>query len=56
MFSIPKFRTEIDLEPADLFDATAAAHRRNRRRLAVFIAVFLFTLAPGLIWNLARPP
>jgi uncharacterized protein involved in exopolysaccharide biosynthesis len=56
MLSIPKFRTEIDLQPADLIDATAAAHRRNRRRLAVFITVFLLTLVPGLIWNLTRPP
>lgn len=56
MLSIPKFRTEIDLEPAGLIDATAAVHRRNRRRLAVFITVFLLTLAPGLIWNLTRPP
>ena len=49
MLSIPKFRTEINLEPAGVIDATAAVHRRNRRRLAVFIAVFLFTLVPGSV-------
>ena len=56
MLSIPKFRTEINLEPAGVIDAAAAVHHRNRRRLAVFIGVFLFTLVPGLIWNLTRPP
>ena len=56
MFRIPKLRAEIDVEPAGHSDAAAAVHRSNRRRLAVFLAVFLLTLIPGLIWNLTRSP
>ena len=56
MFRIPKLRAEIDVEPAGHSDSATAVQRSNRRRLAVFLAVFLFTLLPGLIWNLTRPP
>lgn len=35
--------------------ATAVAARSNRRRLLVFLVVFLATLVPGLLWNFLRP-
>lgn len=55
MFRIPKLGTGIAIDPADN-DAAAALHRSNRRRLTVFLAVFLLILVPGLVWNLTRPP
>lgn len=37
------------------FEAAAAARRVNRRRLVVFLIVFVVTLLPGLAWNFMRP-
>lgn len=35
--------------------AEAWAYRTNRRRLRVFLWLFLLTLVPGLAWNVLRP-
>lgn len=44
---------ELDLSPPP---AIEAARRGNRRRLRVFVLVFLLVLLPGMAWNLLRPP
>lgn len=44
---------ELDLSPPS---ADVAARRGNRRRLRVFVLVFLLVLLPGLAWDLLRPP
>ncbi len=56
MFRIPTLGAGIAIDPADHDSVAAALHRSNRRRLTVFLAVFLLTLVPGLVWNLTRPP
>lgn len=56
MFKIPllydndRFRTPPQGDPAEL------ARCVNRRRLSVFLFVFVLTLLPGLAWNLLRTP
>lgn len=40
--------------PAD-FDGVLATRRSNRRRLFVFLVVFLVALLPALVWNFTRP-
>ncbi len=44
---------ELDLSPPSAADA---ARRGNRRRLRVFLLVFVLVLLPGMAWNLLRPP
>ena len=56
MFRIPTLGAGIAIDPADHVDVAAALHRSNRRRLTVFLAVFLLILVPGLVWNLTPPP
>lgn len=56
MSRIPKFRDGFNPDPARHADDAEAVRRSNRRRLTVFLAVFLITLLPGLAWNLSRAP
>lgn len=43
------------MDPAADFDAASAMRRSNRRRLLVFLVVFLAALLPALVWNFTRP-
>lgn len=43
------------MDPAADFDAVHAMRRSNRRRLLVFLVVFLAALLPALVWNFTRP-
>lgn len=55
MFSIPRFQNHEVFEYGRPLDADGAVRRSNRRRLLIFLIVFLATLLPGLTWNLMRP-
>ncbi|HEX6735580.1 MAG TPA: hypothetical protein VF096_12280 [Azonexus sp.] len=54
MFKIPLLHEPADFAPPA--DAAASVGRTNRRRLRVFLIVFVLTLLPGLAWNLLRTP
>lgn len=55
MFAIPSHRQRPIFDTPEQIDAVETARRSNRRRLNVFLIVFLLTLLPGLAWNLLRP-
>ena len=55
MFTTPSFRDQFTFDPPQQADLAESARRANRRRLTVFLIVFLVTLLPGLTWNLLRP-
>lgn len=56
MSTTPLFRDTFIFDSSRHTDPAEAAYRTNRRRLTVFLFVFLITLLPGLAWNLLRPP
>ncbi len=55
MFVAPDFREKLVYDTSQKTNPEALARRSNRRRLTVFLIIFLATLVPGLIWNLLRP-
>ena len=56
MYKTPLLHAHDDFAPAASSDPAAAVWRSNRRRLRVFLIVFVATLLPGLAWNLLRAP
>ena len=55
MFTPQYHQHGTDFEFLQQTDAAETARRSNRRRLTVFLIVFLSTLLPGLAWNFMRP-
>lgn len=55
MYRPSSFQQEFPLDSAPNSDAAHAMRRSNRRRLIVFLSVFLLILLPGLVWNFMRP-
>lgn len=55
MYQTPPFREKLVFDASSPSDPATLSRRSNRRRLMVFLIVFLATLAPGLAWNLLRP-
>jgi len=55
MYRPSSFQQEFSQDSAPNSDAEHAVRRSNRRRLIVFMGVFLLILLPGLVWNFMRP-
>lgn len=55
-FSIPPLGDQFSSDSPPYGDPAATAQRVNRRRLRVFLIVFVLSLLPGLAWNLLRSP
>lgn len=54
MYQTPPHRERLVIDTSRTSDPDASARRSNRRRLMVFLIVFLTTLVPGLAWNQLR--
>lgn len=55
MTLLSSLRSYLELDVTPDLDGATATRRSNRRRLRVFLLVFLLVLVPGLVWNFMRP-
>lgn len=55
MTLLSSLRSYLELDVTPDLDGATATRRSNRRRLRVFLLVFMLVLVPGLVWNFMRP-